>query len=43
MSPEGRPKRAVVGELAGGAVTEREREREREKQEMGSFLWNLPI
>jgi hypothetical protein len=41
MSPEGRPKRAVVGELAGGAVTERERERE--KQEMGSFLWNLPI
>jgi hypothetical protein len=37
----------VVGELAGGAVTEREREREREREkvEMGSFLWKrkLPI
>jgi hypothetical protein len=33
----GKARRSVVGELAGGAVTEREREREREKLENGSY------
>jgi hypothetical protein len=45
VSPEGRSERAMVGELAGGAVTERERERERESTERkrntkGSYPFN---